>query len=646
MRRMVAIALLSLLILSVSLGIAASAQEPVVHVLFFHSPDCAHCENVAREVLPVLQEKYASRLKIEHLDISDPTIYQALLRLEELYEVPPEQAAIPEIFIGEHVLIGEYVIRETLDALIEEYLAAGGAEPILVFEATPAATSVSPAPTSSAEESRLPEEDCRWCARPESGELPAVYLYYFYDRLCDDCLVVKAEVLDPLAEHYGAHLVIDARDIEGSISDYQLMRSLERMHGMEVGAMPEIFIGDEILLGEADIRDNLADLIEKYGQQGGVALPQPEEGPIATTVPAEEGTPPIHLAYFHQAGCLECDRVQYDLRFLQDRFPQLRVASFDVRQEAALAEWLGEQADLPQEKRLTAPSVFIGDDALVGEGLNATALESLIAQYTVSGADPIWEDWSANEGAGASSISERFRSFGPMTVVAAGLIDGVNPCAFATVIVFVSYLALTGRKGKEILSVGTAFAMGVFLAYLAVGVGLYKVLEALPVISVLGRWLYGLTALLCLVLAAASLYDYFKARGGRPEDMSLKLPQRLRQRVNKVIRERAKGSTLAISALVTGLIVSILELACTGQVYLPTIIFVMGVPELRARALAYLLLYNLLFILPLVVVFVFVYYGSGSRQLMRLMRERAGAIKLLTTILLFSMALWLGASLL
>ena len=96
----------------------------------------------------------------------------------------------------------------------------------------------------------------------------------------------------------------------------------------------------------------------------------------------------------------------------------------------------------------------------------------------------------------------------------------------------------------------------------------------------------------------------------------------------------------------TGLIVSILELACTGQVYLPTIIFVMGVPELRARAFAYLLLYNLLFVLPLVVVFLFVYHGSNSRQLMRIMRQRAGTIKLATTVLLFGMAIWLGASLL
>jgi cytochrome c biogenesis protein CcdA len=54
---------------------------------------------------------------------------------------------------------------------------------------------------------------------------------------------------------------------------------------------------------------------------------------------------------------------------------------------------------------------------------------------------------------------------------------------------------------------------------------------------------------------------------------------------------------------ITGVVISIIELACTGQVYLPTILFVLGVPELRLQAGVYLVLYNLMFVLPLVVVF-------------------------------------------
>lgn len=48
-------------------------------------------------------------------------------------------------------------------------------------------------------------------------------------------------------------------------------------------------------------------------------------------------------------------------------------------------------------------------------------------------------------------IVERFRSMGVLTVLIITLVDGLNPCAFATLILFISYLALTDAKGRDIL---------------------------------------------------------------------------------------------------------------------------------------------------------------------------------------------------
>jgi len=62
-------------------------------------------------------------------------------------------------------------------------------------------------------------------------------------------------------------------------------------------------------------------------------------------------------------------------------------------------------------------------------------------------------------------------------------------------------------------------------------------------------------------------------------------------------------------------VVSIVELACTGQVYLPTIIFVLGLPQWRARAALALVAYNLMFVTPLIVVFLLAYFGTTSSSL-------------------------------
>ena len=94
-------------------------------------------------------------------------------------------------------------------------------------------------------------------------------------------------------------------------------------------------------------------------------------------------------------------------------------------------------------------------------------------------------------------------------------------------------------------------------------------------------------------------------------------------------------------AFVTGMAISIIELACTGQVYLPTILFVLGVPELQARAVLYLVLYNVMFILPLVVVFVLACLGTTSEQLSQFINRRAATVKLATAGLFVLLAGWL-----
>ena len=184
-----------------------------------------------------------------------------------------------------------------------------------------------------------------------------------------------------------------------------------------------------------------------------------------------------------------------------------------------------------------------------------------------------------------------------------------------------------------------------FLAYLGVGLGFYKVLNALGEgLTTAGRWVYGLTGVFCAVLAVFSLVDFLKARRGQIGDMRLNLPHTLRMRINAVIR-RGRGSQALIGgSFVTGIVVSMLELACTGQVYLPTIIFIVSQPQIRARAVSFLVLYNLLFIVPLVVVFALVYYGTTSKQLTHFLQRRAAAVKLGLTVLFAALASWLLVS--
>lgn len=361
----------------------------------------------------------------------------------------------------------------------------------------------------------------------------------------------------------------------------------------------------------------------------------------SSTTPGAED-PAIHLAYFSKAGCQVCARVDGYLEEVQDLYPQLKLTEFPIEEERSklLNEWLGRRFGVPEAKRLTTPAVFVGSDYLVGrDQVTVGNLKGLVDRYVESGADPSWEAFDPDRSGAA--ILERFRSFGALTVAGAGLVDGLNPCAFATLVFFVSYLSLLGRKGPEILAVGGAFALGVFATYLLVGVGLIRILEQLSFLTALGNWVYALTAALCLILATYSFLDYRKAQGGEHEAMFLRIPLRLRQRINRTVRAGAKARALVPAAFAVGFAISLLELACTGQVYLPTILFVMGQPEMQGQAFLYLLLYNLAFILPLVAVFGLAYFGTTSEQLGLLIHRHTAKVKLVTGALFLVLAGWL-----
>jgi cytochrome c biogenesis protein CcdA/glutaredoxin len=509
---------------------------------------------------------------------------------------------------------------------------------------------------------------------------PVIRMIYFYATDCPHCLTIISEVLTPLQIEHGEQLQIKMVEISEP-DNYEIMIRAEEMFDVtaEERGLPTLVIDGQVFIGEDAIREDLPCLCDTCLGAGGTSWPaipglenvavennisllgkggasESEGGSGFSLSPAMgeelepcdpeeavacEGAAPIWAAYFYQVGCQECSRVEYDIHYVRNKYPQLVIEEYNVQEKAVLAEWLGERFDVPEEKRLTTPALFIGEDYLADTDITAESLLALAEKYVPTGAEQAWADFDPKEA--EANIVERFESFGALTVIFAGLVDGLNPCAFATLVFFVSYLTLSGRKGREVLVVGGTFTLGVFLAYLVVGLGFYKVLDlAGDLLTTLGRWVYGLTALLCAGLAIFSFLDFLKARRGEIGDMSLNLPHALRMRINATIRKGRGSQTYVVGAFVTGLVVSFLELACTGQVYLPTIIFVTSVPELRARAIGYLALYNLLFILPLVVVFIMAYYGATSKQLANFLERNAAAVKLGMVILFTSLAIWLG----
>ncbi len=499
-----------------------------------------------------------------------------------------------------------------------------------------------------------------------------VRIAYFTSADCDNCAAVSADVLAPLLAERGDLVqikVIDIYDAEapGALHtlNYEMMLEAEQMFGVaaEDRGVPMLIVGGEVLIGAEEIRERLLCLIDTCQTVGGVPWPEiagleeiapvdeleagstsgldPWRDDIAPCEDGEDGGRPVitWAAYFYEVGCQECSRVEYVIRYAQSVHVELVVEEYNVHEDTALAEWLGDEYGLPEEHHLATPAIFVGEDYLIGNEITEEALLALADKYALGGSERVWAEADPEEA--TEGILDRFKSFGALTVALAGLIDGLNPCAFATLVFLISYLTVLGREGKSLLAVGVSFTLGVFVTYVLVGLGLWRALSTIPFLADAGRWLYAALAVVCLALAAVSFSDYLKARRGELKEMTLAMPESLRRRVHAVIRRASGARTLALAAFPTGAAISLLELACTGQVYLPTIMFVVRVPEMQAQAVWYLLLYNLLFIVPLVVVFLLVYFGATSLQLGVFLRKNAAAVKLATTLLFVALGAWL-----
>lgn len=490
-----------------------------------------------------------------------------------------------------------------------------------------------------------------------------IHGYYFYSNSCSHCIAILDEILTPLEQQYPGQLDIRLLEL-GNPDYYRALLAVEESFDVQAGDrdIPTVVIGDQILIGETQNRDNLKNILETGLAGEGVDFPTisgvdpqlmisvpPQPSTVETEVCSTDNPEacqvdnPIYAAYFYQVGCKECNRADADIKYLQTMYPQLVLEEFNIYENTPLANWMAERTG--READLKVPALFIGDQAWIGEEeITSTNLEPVLEQLSADGSEAFWRNFDPETGTNA--LVERFKSTGWLAIVLAGLVDGINPCAFATIIFFISYLTLSNKKGKEILITGAAFTIGVFVTYLLVGLGFYKVLDLVRnTLTIISKIVYGLTAVICLVLAFMSVKDYFKARKGQIEDMSLKLPDPLRKRINSTIREGRKASSYYLGAFVTGVLISLLELACTGQIYLPTIIFMTSVPELRGKSIGYLLLYNLMFIIPLIVVFILAYYGTTSKDLTNFFKKHTATVKLCMAFVFIGLAIWLLVSL-
>ena len=354
----------------------------------------------------------------------------------------------------------------------------------------------------------------------------------------------------------------------------------------------------------------------------------------------------LELHFFGSSTCEECMRIKSELLLpLQNRHKkQLVIHLHEVESDSGLKELIRLEkvfnisSDAAQ--MLFFPDTFLSgfDDIMqMGTPMIEARLASGTAQVKSSSAAGDSVDL-------AGILRDRAFNWGFfLGTLATGLADGVNPCAIATMIFLISFLATRKRGRSEILLIGIAYTATVFLTYLAMGLGLKGVLEHISgyhIISLVIRW--GAFSIACIV-AILSFKDAITYHRSKSTDqITLQLPKAVKLRIHKIISGNLSGRSLLIGSIITGFLVTLLEAICTGQMYIPYIVAMTQHSSLRLAGYLYLAFYNFLFVLPLLIVMVLAYFGMKWNELAKQTQKRMVLLKVLLGFVMAGLAVYLA----
>lgn len=197
-----------------------------------------------------------------------------------------------------------------------------------------------------------------------------------------------------------------------------------------------------------------------------------------------------------------------------------------------------------------------------------------------------------------------------LILLPAALADSINPCAFAILFVILgSILSQTGSYKKVFLT-GLAFSLSIFISYYLMGVGLYKAFS----FANQGLYLQLGAAIIAIFIGLANIKDYFWFG----KFFTMEMPERFK------ISSRGwlKKIHSPLWAFVIGILISLFLLPCTGGPYLTILSYLASESaNINMMGYIYLLIYNLIFITPFLLITAFISLGSADIAMLKEYRE-------------------------
>ena len=212
------------------------------------------------------------------------------------------------------------------------------------------------------------------------------------------------------------------------------------------------------------------------------------------------------------------------------------------------------------------------------------------------------------------------------TVIATALIDSINPCAIGVLILLISMLVVYKSKA-DLLKYGMIYIFFVFFAYFLAGLGILYFLTVIPLY--LTEYISIAVGILVVAGGLIEIKDFFWYGQG----ITLSIPGDKAKKIHEMARKITLPAMIVLGVFVAGV-----ELPCTGGPYLAILVFLSQ--NFNFQAFLLLIFYNVIFVMPLIVMLLMVYFGMKVQNLKRWKQNNRTYMRFATGIILIFLG-WL-----
>jgi len=314
------------------------------------------------------------------------------------------------------------------------------------------------------------------------------------------------------------------------------------------------------------------------------------------------------LLFFYEQGCPGCDKMN---DFLQKRIKPnypIEIKKYEIH-EPDNANLLMELAIVYQSKDILekgTPAVFVGDKAFHGSSRAIQIKIEEAVRFTIRHQTP--SPLSRIQG---EKPEEKFKKqIALPAVLGAALVDSINPCACAVLVLLLGTMLLASRrKRRAVLGAGFAFTAACFISYFMMGFGLFAAVQ----ITGIQHYIYIFVVILAILIGLWNIKESFWQK------------QRFRIEVPKSWQPKLKRITSNIAsvpgAFGMGLLISLFLLPCTSGPYV-VIIGMLSNMATQIQAILLLVLYNTIFILPFIIITLAVGLGLTTTARLEIWRQK------------------------